>query len=357
MKHLLPVLLAMLAMAPAVAAEDEPAAEDAGSVLVTTIVPAKGELQQSVTAYGVAQPAPDKSMAVASLHAAQVLRLRVVAGQVVTKGEALLDLGADPAASLAYAQAASDVELAQGELARTRKMLEQRLATNSQVAQAEKAVKDAEATLAARKREGGASAVETMAAPIAGVVTSVAVSNGDHVQPGATLLDLSIADAGAALVGVSAEERGRINAGQAVRLIDLDSSGATVTGVVASVGGAADPKTGLFTVVLKTGDGQTPLPPSAHVRATIEARAVSGWIFPRDAVLIDGDGPALFQVANGKAVRVPIQVVAAAGDKLAVSGAVDPARKLVTAGAYQLADGAAVREQGAQAEPEDKPAK
>ena len=88
-------VLALLLVMPAFAAE-EPAADDAPSVLVATIAPVQGKLEQPIVAYGVVQAAPGGSLAVASLHAAQVLQLRVVAGQVVTKGEAMLDLGADP---------------------------------------------------------------------------------------------------------------------------------------------------------------------------------------------------------------------------------------------------------------------
>lgn len=339
------LLLLMLAAPPAFAA-DEPAADDAGaSVLVTTMTPAQGKLEQPVTAYGTVQAAPGGSLAVASLHAAQILRLRVVAGQVVTKGEPLLDLGADPATSLGYAQAQSDLKLAQGEYKRTQQLLAERLATNSQLAQVEKAVSDAQATVAARRKEGGATPVETLSAPMAGVVTAIAISNGDHVQPGATLLALSASGSGNGLLGVGPEERGRIKAGQAVKIIDLDAPVEASQGAVASVGGMADPKTGLFTVVVKPADDDAAkLIPGAHLRATIATEGVAGWIVPRDAVLSDDDGPYLYQIADGKAVRVPVEIAGAGDGQLAVTGPIDAKKKLVVSGNYQLTDGMATHE-------------
>lgn len=337
-------LIAALTLASAAYAEDDQALEESGSVLVATATPVQGTLEQPVTAYGVVQVAPGGSMAVASLHAAQILQLRVVPGQVVAAGAPLLDLSADPAASLAYAQALSDLKLAEGELARTRQMLAQRLATNSQVAQAEKAISDAQATLDARRREGGAKPVETVTAPIAGIVASVAVSNGDHVQPAATLLDLASPAAATGVLGLAPPDHGRVKAGQAVQLVDLDAPGVAVAGAVDSVGGMADPKTGLFTIVVKPGDADA-LPPGAHLRGTIQTPGVSGWIVPRDAVLTDDKGPYLFQVAAGKAERVPVTTIAAAGDRIAVTGSIDPKKKLVISGNYQLTDGGTVREQ------------
>jgi RND family efflux transporter MFP subunit len=338
-------LLALLIAVPAFAA-DEPASDDAASVLVATIVPVQGKLDQPVTAYGIVQAAPAGAMAVASLHAAQVLKLRVVAGQVVGKGEALLDLGADPAASLAFAQAQSDLKLAQGEYKRTQQLLAERLATNSQLAQAEKAVSDAEATLAARRREGGTSSVETLNAPMAGIVTAIAISNGDHVQPGTTLLDISASDSGTGLLGVGPEDRGRIKAGQAVKIVDLDAPAEAREGAVVSVGGMADPKTGLFTVVVKpAADDAERLVSGGHLRATIATEGVAGWIVPRDAVLTDDDGPYLYQISGGKAARVAVEIAGASGGQYAVTGKIDPKKKIVVSGNYQLTDGMAAHEQ------------
>ena len=337
-------VLALLLVMPAFAAE-EPAADDAPSVLVATIAPVQGKLEQPIVAYGVVQAAPGGSLAVASLHAAQVLQLRVVAGQVVTKGEAMLDLGADPAASLAFAQAQSDLRLAQGEYKRTQQLLAERLATNSQLAQAEKAMSDAEATVAARRREGGTMPVETVTAPMSGVITAIAISNGDHVQPGTTLLDIAATNSGNGLLGVGPEERGRVKAGQGVSIVDLDSPGAAIAGEVVSVGGMADPKTGLIAIMVKPTAAANTLVSGAHLRAVIATDGVAGWIVPRDAVLVDDVGPFLFQVANGKAVRIGVEIVAGGGGQYAVAGKIDPKRKLVVSGNYQLSDGTPVHEQ------------
>jgi RND family efflux transporter MFP subunit len=337
------IVTVALIVAPAMAHEARAAGDAAASVLVTTETPRQGTLNRPVTAYGVVAPAPAGAISVASLHAAQVAALRISLGQVVRRGDPLLDLGADPAASLAFAQARSDVDLARAELARTRQMAAEHLATLSQVDQAAKAERDAEATLEARRREGGGTPVETVISPVAGIVTAIAVGNGDHVQPGAALVSLARADGLVAMLGVTPEERPRIRPGVAVDLVDLDAPGAPVAAAILTVGGMADAKTGLVPVTAAP-RASVALTAGAHLHATIQGDAVAGWIVPRDAVLTDADGPHVFQIEDGKAHRIAIGIVGGAGDALAVSGAIDGKRPLVVSGNYQLADGMAVRE-------------
>ena len=68
-----------------------------------------------------------------------------------------------------------------------------------------------------------------------------------------------------------------------------------------------------------------------------------GWLVPRGAVLTDAKGAYLFQVDGAKAARIDVRVVGVDGGTTVVTGALDPARALVTRGSYQLQDGDAVR--------------
>jgi membrane fusion protein (multidrug efflux system) len=188
-------------------------------------------------------------------------------------------------------------------------------------------------------------------APIAGVITAIAITNGDHVQPGVTMLDISASDSGNGLLGVGPEDRGRIKAGQVTKIVDLDAPAEASEGAVVSVGGMADPKTGLFAVVVKpAADDAEKLVSGAHLRVMIATEGVAGWIVPRDAVLTDDDGPYLFQIDGGKAARVAVEIAGASGGQYAVTGKIDPNKKLVVSGNYQLTDGMAAHEQAEAAE-------
>jgi hypothetical protein len=78
-------------------------------------------------------------------------------------------------------------------------------------------------------------------------------------------------------------------------------------------------------------------------RARIELGRIEGWLAPHDAVLTDAQGPYIFQVAGGKAVRVGVRLLGGDGKTSVVDGPIDPHRLLVTQGNYQLSDGMAVR--------------
>jgi membrane fusion protein, multidrug efflux system len=69
---------------------------------------------------------------------------------------------------------------------------------------------------------------------------------------------------------------------------------------------------------------------------------------PREAVLTDANGPYVFQIAAGKAKRLAVTIVGEAGDKTVITGPLDPTRKIVVTGNYELSDGMAVREEAAQ---------
>ena len=225
-------------------------------------------------------------------------------------------------------------------------MLAQHLATRDQVAQADKAVTDAQATLDALRREGGDQAVQTVTAPFDGVVTSIAAAQGALVQPNAPLLTLARSDRMAVVVGLDPADRPKVHAGEPVRLQPETAGGTALAGKVEQVGAMIDPKTRLVDTVIG-------IPPGAAVvgavyRAVITVGQYQGWTVPRDAVLSDSKGAYVFQVAGGKAVRVDVRVIGTQRpDHRGARADRGRARKLVVQGNYQLSDGMAVRLDGA----------
>lgn len=336
-------ILALAAFPGALQAQS-PAAQP--SVLVATEPVRQGSLDEKLTAYGVTQAVPSASINLSMPRAGQVLRLAVVAGQRVRAGDPLFDFGAEPAVMLAYQQALSALTLAQKEKAHVATLLAQKLATQSQLDQAEKAVRDAAARVEEQQRLGGGREAESVAAPFAGVVTMLAAANGDHVQANAPILQLAETGRLEAILGVEPENGDRVARDMPVRLTSLARPAKPLDSTVLSVGGLLDPKTQMIDVVVPIpAGGSAAIFPGEHVSGEIAVGRLSGWIVPRQAVLKDEAGPYVFQVAAGKAVRVGVAVLGESGDRAALDGPLDPDRKLVVAGNYQLSDGMAVREE------------
>lgn len=343
-------LVVMLLLPGAALAQAGPAPP---SVLVTAEVPRQGSLPRTLTAYGRVEAAPGGgSETLSVLRAGQVTRVMVAPGEAVRRGQALLAVSAGPAAIAAYQQATDALTLARTQRAHTGQLLAQHLATRDQLAQADKAVADAQANLDALNRGGGGSAEQTVAAPFDGVVSSLLVTPGARIAAQAPLVTLARTSRLVAAVGIEPGERALVAVGQPARIEPLDGAAAE-QGSVLSVGAMLDPASHLVPVLVDPpGDqaGAAPAEASAGllaggpVRVVVQVGELRGWLVPRNAVLTDAKGAYVFQVNGDKAVRVEVQVVGMAGGTTVVAGPVDAGRKLVTSGNYQLQDGGLVRE-------------
>jgi membrane fusion protein (multidrug efflux system) len=336
-KPLIAVALGLSLLATEAVAQDKEAEK---SVLVTTVAAQRGTLPETLTSYGTAEPQPGSVSNISLPRAGQILQIVARPGQKLRQGEALLSFGADAAVVMAWNQAVAALELAREERAHVEQLLKQQLATRSQLAQAEKAVRDAEAALEAQRREGGGQPVETVTAPFDGIVMTIPVNTGDRIQAGASLATLLRADAVSVTIGVEPSERGKLKPGAPVSLEPLDG-GAAVAGTIATVGAMLDPRSRkIEAIVTVPRDGVLP---GAAFRAIVTIGELTGWIVPRAAVLNDGKTDRVFQLADGKAVAIPVRIVGSNGDSTVVEGNLDPSRPLITDGAYQLSDGMAVR--------------
>jgi len=148
-----------------------PFAQEA-SVLVKTELPQQGEMPDLVTAFGTLGPAVDGGMTLSVQHEGRVLELSVMAGQQVHKGDKLVTFGASAAVASSYEQALNALKLARSQKLHADQLLSQQLATRDQVAQADKAVLDAQTALDALQKQGAAQPVEVLTAPFDGVVTT-----------------------------------------------------------------------------------------------------------------------------------------------------------------------------------------
>lgn len=345
MKRIVLMLLLMLA-ASAYAEDDEARAQaQPPSYLVTSIAVHKGDLSDQIVAYGIVTPLPDGAITLSLLRAGQVDRLMVSVGQVVKQGDALLDFVSNPGALLSYEQAVSALAAAQEEQARIQQLVGQHMATTAQLARANKGVSDAQAALESERTQGGDKKTEALVAPFDGVITSVNVNSGDRVQANAPLLQLAHRGGLGVTLGLSLDEIAGVRAGDAVHLQSLDGGGPTIDGKVAVVSRILNRKTRLVNVIVALPIEKLPnVVQGEQFRAIIERGKFVGFIVPRSAVLKSDRGAYVFQIDQGKAIRVNVHVLGENGDKYAIEGQIDPQRRLVTTGNYELEEGDRIRE-------------
>ncbi len=328
------LLSLLLGSAPAWAA-------DSPSVQVQTVALKQQTMTDTVSGYGVVSPDTHALQTISLPRAGQIVALLVSAGQVVKKGTPLLEFGTGADAALSYQQARQAVDFARSEVARVGQLLDQQLATQSQLAMAKKALADAEAALRAQEKMGANRPLERLTAPFDGVVMAVKAAQGDHVAAGAPVLQLARAGGQRVLMGVEPDEAARVRPGMAVNLVPVFDAGHRSTGHVTHVFGMINPQTQFVDVLVQVPDAG--LRPGTRVQAEIQTGRQTVWTVPRSAVLTDAQGGYLFQVHDGKARRVNVKTGLERNGLVAVQGAFAKGEPVVSLGNYELQDGMAVR--------------
>lgn len=339
------LLAALLAACGHAAPDDDEAAAPPGQVAVTTAAPTRQTFHDTVEAWGSVAGDPQRARAISLGHGGQVSALLVAAGQTVKRGQALLTITPDPAAHSTWLQAQTALTLARGELQRSERLAAQRLATQSQLAAARKALADAQAAFDAQRALGGGAASETVAAPADGVVTALQVGLGERVAANAPLLSFAPSRALLGVFGVQPQDGARLHPGMAVQVRPVYGAADAFVGTLRMVGQSVDAQTHLLGAQVELPAGASAsLVIGAALEAQIRTDDFQAWAVPRNAVLHDAQGDYLFQVERGHARRIAVKLRSPDGDTVGVEGPLDAHAPVVVLGVYELHDGDAVRE-------------
>ena len=313
----------------------------APAVLVRTTPPVRKALADTLTLYGEVAPDAGASENVSFARPVRIARLLVSAGQRVLANQPLLEVETDPSAVATFQQAQAALTLANKELTSQTELFAERLTTKAQLAAAQKSVADAQASLAAERASGAAPGKQLVLASHQGVVASLTAQQGDRVPPGTVVLQLARSGARRALLGAEPEDVGRLSAGMPVSVTPV-FGGATAQASVSQVFAVINPQTRLVDVAVKLMDGAQFMP-GTKVRGDVSLAVVDAWVVPASAVLEDGAGAYLFQLAGGKAHRVAVQVRVRGANNQGVTGPITAGQPIVVSGNYELEDGAPVR--------------
>jgi membrane fusion protein (multidrug efflux system) len=323
-----------------------------GSAAVKVQDPKRGSIPDMVYGYGSATPSSASTVTASFQRDGQVSDILVEVGDQFKKGDQLLDFGASPAAVVAYEQAKTAKTLAERQLARTQQLMKLQLATRDQVDTADKAVSDAQLTLDMFEKIGSVKPSELLLAPFDGVVSAISVSKGDRIAAGAPLMTLSRTDQVILSVGIEPSALEKVKPDQPVNLVSQLPGRKPVEGKVKRVGAAIDPKMRLVPTIIEVPPGGALA--GENFKAGIVVGKFQGWIVPRDTVKIDKKGGFIFQVDEGHAKRVNVNVIGSVGKNSIIEGDIDSQKEIILSGGYQVDDGDAVRPEEAAPAEEDE---
>jgi membrane fusion protein, multidrug efflux system len=319
-------------------------AEDS-SVLVRESKVVQQAVSETLTVYGQVWADPDAVLTVSLSHAGLITHVAARLGQRVKRGEALFELAISPEAYKQYFEARSSVDYAQRELDRQQHLFAEQLAVKAQVEAARKALEDARAGLQSLTAQKQNKILETVSAPTDGIVTELAVKQGDRVQGGAAALAIASGNRLIALLGVEPEDIHLLHPGTPVRISSVFVKGYKVESQLREVHAMINPATHLVDALVPIPEGQTDhLVLGSRLTAEIPLNAHTGLTVPRDAVLQDQQGSYVFRVVNGRAERVEVSTGLENDKWVEIVRGLNSYDSVVSVGNYELTDGMLVRE-------------
>lgn len=299
-------------------------------------------ISAKVTAYGSVITQPGKNNAISVPYETRVRHVLVAPGESVTAGQALVAIDPSPQTKLQLAQARQAVQTAQKDLNQVQQKFNLKLATNQELALANKNDENAQLQLQTLQKQGAASE-QTVKADMAGLVGKVNVQDGQIVPAGSPLVDLVARNQIEVKLGVEPEDALHVQVGQAVTLYQVHLANAKpIAGKVRLITQRIDPNTRLIDAYVALPNGSNLLLDS-YFRAELQTQAHAALVAPRSAVLPDGDKHILYTVKNQHAVRHQVEVGIENADEIEVIAqdlrADEP---VVVKGNYELSDGMAV---------------
>lgn len=352
------VLLAVFAATGSRAADDPGPAQAKPALTVSTTAPQRSSLPVSVAANGDIAPWQEASVG-AEVNGLRLAEVRVNVGDRVRKGQVLAVFAPEAVrADLAQTRAAvAEAEATLAEAQANAERVKGLQASGAMSAQQVNQVLTAERTAAARL-EAQRAALQSqqlrlsqtqVLAPDAGLISARMATVGAVVPAGTELFRLIRQGRLEWRAEVSSDDLARVQPGQTVRLVA--AGGAEVAGRVRMVAPTVNAGT-------RNGMVYVDLPAPGAARAGMFARGefVLGQsialTLPQEAVLLRDGFSYVFTVgADQRVTRVKVQAGRRVGDRVEILGGLDPAARVVAAGAGFLGDGDTVRVVAAPAAP------
>ncbi len=300
------------------------------------------------TVPGVVTLPPEARVAVTSPFAGTAVRVLVIQGQEVERGQPLAVVRAAETVQFGaeLARAEADLAFARVNAGRLDTLAREGIVAGVRADEARASMRRTEATIRENRRllsmaGSGGDGTVTLRAPISGRVASVAIDTGAAVGGGGAA-PFVVENSAALTLDLQVPERlaGQVRPGMAVDVV-LDGAGAgaaTVPGRILSIGSSIDPMTrsvpAKASLVTMAG-----LVPGKSVMAIVSGDAASGQrgisVPTQSVARIEGQDY-VFVRNGGRFERRKVTVVAEAGGRSVLSAGLKPGERIAVSGVAEL---------------------
>ena len=315
------------------------AKQDKSAEAVPVEVAVAGQRSISASYNGTAALEARADAQVVSKTSGIALKVLADVGQHVTAGQTLVSIDRDRAV-LQEAQADAQVRKLEANYRRATQLAELIMVSANDVDQLRFDLDNARAQWRMAKLE---LAYGNVSAPISGVVSTRDIKPGNFVQintPIFTIVDTSRLEA---TLNVPEREIEVLKPGQPVQLLVDALPGKTFDGKIDRVSPVVDAGSGTFRVVSAFAGGDLLQPGMfGRIKIRYDQRA-DALVIPRNALLEDGNAPAVFVVRGGKAARATLKLGYDDGPWVEVRSGLKAGDHVVVAGKSALREGSAVK--------------
>jgi membrane fusion protein (multidrug efflux system) len=307
-----------------------------------TAVVGRRDFTETVAAIGEVTQRPGHFAAMAAPAPTRVSRVFVAVGQPVKAGDPLVEFEQQTfAAALQSAQAG--LENAQQEYDRAQRLAQEGIAARKDVEQASATLAQAKAAEVAARRD---QELSTLRSPIDGVVTVMTAVLGASADMNTMLVEVTDPHALDVTLQLTADQAGRVRAGQAVAVAAGQSpSGESLgTGRVASVGAELDSATHTVPVRVVVARPTRPLTVGETVMGSIAVGTHPKAIaVPLEGLVPEGEGYRVFVVdSTGMAHARDVTIGARGEQYVEIVKGLSAGETVVTYGAYGVTDSAKI---------------
>ncbi|MCX7048698.1 MAG: HlyD family efflux transporter periplasmic adaptor subunit [Candidatus Sumerlaeota bacterium] len=248
--------------------------------------------------------------------------------------------------NLTSAKAAQDAQLALknanlvAEAAKHKAEAYRKSGLSADLAKLEAAVEQAKGDLAAARRDLEYSIIRSSCA---GKITGLTIEIGQRLEAGIVLARIKAGQRTAIRAELAPKEARTVKLGAAATISLSECT--SLTGKVTSIGGAADPDTGLIPVFIEAQSLENSLILGESVLADIiTGMSPRGIIVPATALVLAEEAASVVTVDEHQIAHIiPVQILARAGDEIAVKGeGLEQGALVVVEGGYNLPDRAHV---------------
>lgn len=280
-----------------------PASHSEPIAQVATVKLHKGEIKETITAYGVVLPLPDRLKTINVPYSSQIDKIQVNQGQIVAQGDLLLTLTSGADAVLQLQQAESELSAASRENKLLQERMHLKLATRQDLITSRLRVQQAKVMLK-NLTDRGIGKQQDISAESAGIIYQVSVQQGQIVTAGAPLLQLVDQNQWVVRLGIEAENYKRLHIDQQVLITSVNMPvSEPVKGRIEIITQLIDPATRLLNVFVRPELNQTLLI-NDFIQGRIIISSVNTLLVPSQAILPDdAGGYSLFTINSGRAVK------------------------------------------------------